>query len=53
VWDLAERYWPERFAAAAGTSPAAARNRIRTHLAALGITATPLLEQRLFLWTPG
>jgi hypothetical protein len=53
VWDLAERFWPEDFAAAAGTSAAAAKSRIRTQLASFGLTATPLLEQRLFLWSPG
>jgi hypothetical protein len=53
IWDLAERFWPQAFAGARGTSPAAARGRVRQRLAAFGVSPTAALEHRLFLWQPG
>jgi hypothetical protein len=50
IWDLAERFWPAAFADARGTTPAIARGRIRERLRAFGISSTPALEARLFLW---
>ena len=50
VWDLAERWAPDAFEEAAGTSVAAARARIRGRLAEFGIESTPTLEYRRFLW---
>ncbi|HEY3061187.1 MAG TPA: hypothetical protein VGL99_19650 [Chloroflexota bacterium] len=50
VWDLAERFWPSAFEEARGTLPSVARGRIRERLQAFGITSTPALEARLFLW---
>jgi Winged helix DNA-binding domain len=50
VWDLAERFWPEAFEAAAQTTPEVARERIRKQLHAFGIEPNAALEQRLFLW---
>lgn len=52
IWDLAERFIPDEFEVAARTSVVAARARIRARLAEFGITTTPMLEQRLFLWRP-
>ncbi len=52
VWDLAERFWPDRFEDSRGTAPGAARNRIRGRLREFGINADPALEARLFLWRP-
>ncbi len=51
VWDLAERFWPEAFDEARGTRPNLARDRIRERLREMGITPTPILENRLFGWT--
>jgi hypothetical protein len=50
VWDLAERFWPEEFAAARRTSVAAARANIRERLRSFGLEPTAALETRLFLW---
>jgi hypothetical protein len=50
IWDLAERFWPSAFDEARGTSPSIARGRIRERLHAFGVTSTPALEARLFLW---
>jgi len=50
VWDLAERFWPEEFAAARQTSVAAARGAIRERLRSFGIEPSAGLEWRLFLW---
>jgi hypothetical protein len=50
VWDLADRFAPEAFEDAARTSVAAARARVRSRLTAFGLTPTPTMEQRLFLW---
>ena len=50
IWDLAERFWPEAFEAAAQIEPEAARERIRGRLRIIGIEAGTLLEQRLLLW---
>jgi uncharacterized protein YcaQ len=52
VWDLAERFWPDAFAEARGTAPMAARARIRARLREFGLTPSPALEDRLFLWKP-
>jgi hypothetical protein len=51
VWDLAERFWPEAFDEARATRPDLARDRIRERLREMGITPTPILENRLFGWT--
>jgi hypothetical protein len=50
VWDLAERFWPEPFDEARGTSSAGARGRIRDRLVELGIEPGRAIEARLFLW---
>jgi hypothetical protein len=50
IWDLAERFWPEAFEAAARIEPEAARERIRGRLRIIGIESDTLLEQRLLLW---
>jgi len=50
VWDLGERFWPDAYAEAAGTSPGAARSRIRGRLREFGLEPDPALESRLFLW---
>jgi hypothetical protein len=51
VWDLAERFWPQAFADARQTSPAAARSQIRGQLQSFGLAPTPQMERHLFLWT--
>jgi hypothetical protein len=50
IWDLAERFWPEAFEAAAQITPQEARERIRKQLHIFGIEPDAVLEQRLFLW---
>ncbi|MBI3977834.1 MAG: hypothetical protein HY331_06585 [Chloroflexi bacterium] len=52
VWDLAERFWPEAFEEARSVTPAAARARLRSRLAAFGLAPNPELETRLFVWKP-
>jgi hypothetical protein len=50
VWDLAERFWPEPFDEARGTSTTLARDRVRARLVEMGIAPGRALEARLFLW---
>lgn len=50
VWDLAERFWPDQFEAAAGLSPTAARSHICARLQDFGLDPDPALLHRLFLW---
>ncbi len=52
IWDLAERFWPEAFADARRTAPAAARSRVRGRLQEFGLEPDVRLEARLFLWRP-
>src|SRR5262249_27413760 len=50
VYDLAERFWPDAFAAAAETDAEDARDRIRDRLGSFGLQPDRRIEERLFLW---
>lgn len=52
IWDLAERFWPDAFKEARGTTVLAARGNIRARLRAFGIEPSPALEEKLLLWRP-